>query len=101
MRFWKVIRSRHQQPRVRARRRSFRPVLLCLEDRWLPSTFTWFQNVDGNFNDAAHWHDQNGNNGVPGAGDDAFINGGGFTVTSAVSNTVRSLNASSRLTLTG
>ena len=96
----KVVHPRRQSSSARLRR-SFRPVLHCLEDRWLPSTFTWFQNVDGNFNDAARWHDQNGNNGVPGAGDDAFINGGGFTVTSTVNNTVRSLNASCRLTLTG
>ncbi len=98
--FWKVVRYRRQQSTARGRRRSFRPVLHSLEDRWLPSTFTWFQNVDGSFNDAARWHDQNGNNGVPGAGDDAIIPNGGFTVTSSVSNTVRSLNASSRLTLT-
>ncbi len=98
---WRVIRSRRPHTSARARRRSFRPVLHCLEDRWLPSTFTWFQNVDGNFNDAARWHDQNGNNGVPGPGDDARIPNGGYTVTSAGNNTVRSLVCDSRLSLTG
>jgi hypothetical protein len=46
-------------PGSASRRRTFRPALECLEGRWLPSTFTWFQNVDGSFNDPTKWHDQN------------------------------------------
>jgi hypothetical protein len=81
-------------------RRRLRPTLEAFEDRCLPSTFVWFQNVDGNFNDPANWRDQNGMTGVPGAGDDAVIPGTGFTVTSSEDHTVQSLNANARLTVT-
>src|SRR5262249_3762012 len=63
--------------------------------------FTWSQNVDGDFDDPARWHDQNGHNGVPGPGDWANIPGAGFTVTSSADNTVSSLNSNARITLTG
>jgi hypothetical protein len=79
-----------------APRRFARPALEALEDRWLPSTFTWFQPVDGNFNDPSLWRDQNNNPGVPGPGDDATIPGG-ITVTMSQSNTVNSLNSSASL----
>jgi hypothetical protein len=72
-----------------------------LENRVALSTFTWFQNVDGNFNDPSRWHDQNNNNGVPGAGDKAVINFSGLDITSPMSETVRALNSSSRLTVAG
>jgi hypothetical protein len=72
-----------------------------LEERVALSTFSWFQNVDGSFNDPSRWHDQNGNNGVPGAGDKAVIGFSGLDITSPTSETVRALNSSSRLTITG
>src|SRR6516162_5465817 len=96
---WNLLRlprARKSATRHPAPRRA-RPTLEAFEDRCLPSTFTWFQSVDGNFNDATHWRDQNGMTGVPGASDDAIIPDTGFTVTSSVDNTVQSLNANARL----
>jgi hypothetical protein len=94
----RLLRTRTSRPHPAARKR-FRPTLEAFEDRCLPSTFSWFQNVDGNFNDPARWHDQNGMNGVPGPADDAVIGGTGFTVTSSEDHSVRSLNSNSRLTV--
>ena len=95
---FRLDRTRQSARRHRGQR-SFRPELEAFEDRCLLSTFTWFQNVDGDFDDASKWQDQNGNPGVPGPNDDAIINGTGFTVTSSADNTVRSLNANCRLTV--
>src|SRR5207237_238999 len=68
------------------------PVLLALEDRWLPATFHWANTVGGDFNDASNWRDPSGNPGVPGPNDDASVGFSGITVTSSQSNQVRSLN---------
>jgi hypothetical protein len=89
---WRIIASRRASKSAdrSARRRFTRPALEVLEDRWLPSTFTWFKSVDGNFNDPSMWRDQNDDPGVPGPGDDASI-GGGITVTMSASSTVNSL----------
>jgi hypothetical protein len=83
--------------RVKARLR-----LEALEDRWLPSTFTWANNVDGNFNDPTKWMDQNHQPGVPGAGDTAIINvnASGINVTIPVSESVFSLSDNAHLVLT-
>jgi hypothetical protein len=71
-----------------------------MESRWLLSTFTWFENVNGAFDDPARWRDEAGQPGVPGAADDAVIDFDHITVTSAGA-AVNSLVSRAALTLTG
>jgi hypothetical protein len=101
MKFSKLFSLLRRVTRTSPARQSVRLSLEAFEDRCVPSTFNWFQNVDGDFNDASKWRDQNGNPGVPGPNDDASIGSSSITVTSSVNNTVRSLRSSARLTLTG
>jgi hypothetical protein len=77
-----------------ARRRSLRLAVEALEDRWLPSTFTWVGPSGGDFNTAANWQDQTNNPGVPGVNDNATI-GGGVTVMVTQSQTVNALTSTS------
>src|SRR5262245_33077851 len=85
--FSRTARTRlREQPRVEQ-----------LESRDLPATFTWLNNVTGNFNDPTKW-DQGS---VPGVNDDVVISFGGVTVTSSASATVKSLTSAGTLSVTG
>jgi hypothetical protein len=82
----------------RTRRQNFRPRLEALEDRLVPSTFHWAADVDGSFNDATKWLDQNNRHRVPGPYDDANIGYGDITVTST-GNAIHKLTSSARLSV--
>src|SRR5262245_46133808 len=77
-----------------ARRRSLRLAVEALEDRWLPSNFTWVGPSGGDFNSAANWQDQTSSPGVPGVNDNATI-GAGVTVMVTQSQAVNALTSTS------
>jgi hypothetical protein len=82
--FSKLFRCRTVRPsssRPAARRLGFRPSLEALEGRFMPSTFQWVSEGDGNFNDPSNWLDQSNNPGVPTVGDTAIIDEGDINVT--------------------
>ncbi len=67
--------------------------LETLEDRSVPTAYSWTAAVSGNFNDPSKWTP----NGIPGAGDDATIGQTGITVTSPATTTVQSLTNAATL----
>jgi hypothetical protein len=81
-------------------RRGFRPVLSVLEGRTLLAVFSWLNAVDGAFNNAANWINQDGQHGVPGAGDTADITYGDVTVTVPASTSVDNLQCVGTLDVT-
>lgn len=85
----------------RKARQRFQPGIQALEDRRLLATFTWVSSSSGNFNDAANWQNQQGQSGVPGAGDSAIIAVSGITVTSPTAITIDNLQSTATLALTG
>src|SRR5262245_5727168 len=92
-RTWRLPRS-FRQPGWRHPQR--RPVLNVesLEDRVLPTLFTWTNPAGGDWDNGANW-DQAG--AVPGAGDSVLINLSGITVTHStnVADSISSLTFSS------
>lgn len=96
-RFFSLRRVSKSGP-LSASRGRCRPVLEAFEDRCLPATFSWFQAVDGNFNDPARWRNDQSQPGVPGPNDTAVINiSGNFTVTLTASHTVNRIFAGNRV----
>ena len=79
-------------------RDAFRPAPLWLEDRTLLSTIAWASDISGDWDNPSMWSGDV----VPGAGDDAVIPFGDITVThtSAVNDTVDSINCEAVLDLT-
>jgi hypothetical protein len=75
--------------------------LEVLEDRTLLSTVTWINSAGGDWDTAANWKDDQGNNGVPGAADDVVIPPGSYTVThaSAVTDAATSITNQAAITL--
>lgn len=72
--FRKLLSHRRNRIRKTTRQARFRPDLLALEGRILPSNFTWTgEGQDPEWSDALNWRDDNGQHGVPGANDDATI----------------------------
>ena len=72
-----------------------------MEGRALRAQFNWISPVDGSFSDPTMWTDtQTNTHGVPGAGDDAVLPGGNYTVTVAGSTTVNSLNGGGSIDIT-
>jgi hypothetical protein len=67
--------------------------LEILEDRTLLSTVTWINASSGDWDTAANWRDDMGNNRLPGAADDVVIPSGSYTIThgSAVTDAVASI----------
>jgi hypothetical protein len=100
---WRIFSHSRGTPKPirRPLRSAFRPRLEALEDRWLPNTYSWFQSVDGAFNDSSRWRDQNNNPGVPGPGDIANIATSGETVTIPTGASVLQLNSGVHMVLSG
>jgi hypothetical protein len=89
-----LSRSRAGLPRKQRRERP-RLTVEQLEDRTVPNAVNWIGG-SGSWTDASHWLDATtGMNHVPGAGDDAGINGSGVTVTLNGSQSVHSFSLSS------
>jgi hypothetical protein len=100
---WTMIPSRNNDRRSRRDRNRTRwlGTLECLEGRALLATFNWVNPMDGSFSDPNNWVDAQTNApGVPGAGDDAVLPSGDFTVTVGGSTTVNSLNGGGTLDVT-
>ena len=81
-----VLSSRSKRKRSRLR-------LENLEDRTVPTAYSWAASVSGNFNDPTKWSPV----GIPAAGDDATISQTGITVTSPATTTVHSLTNAATL----
>jgi hypothetical protein len=75
--------------------RGFRPELVALESRTLPSTIAWLRPVGGDWDTPANWAGGR----VPGANDTAVIPFRGITVThaTAAADTAHSLNSEAAL----
>ncbi len=79
--------------------RSFRPILMGLEDRLVPSQVDWIAG-NGDFGTAANWRDNlDGSHHVPGPGDYATIGNSNATVTVGASYSVDHLFTNCRLVL--
>jgi hypothetical protein len=74
---------------------SYRPEVLTLECRTLPSTIAWLRPVGGDWDDPANWAGGR----IPGAGDDAVIPFAGIQVTHAANrgDSARSLQTEAAL----
>jgi hypothetical protein len=81
--------------RVALKAASYRPQLLDLEDRTLPSTISWLRPVGGDWDGPANWAGGR----VPLSSDDAVIPFAGITVTHATNaaDSVRSLHSEAAL----
>jgi hypothetical protein len=77
--------------------------LEILEDRTLLSTVTWINASSGDWDTAANWRDDMGNNRLPGAADDVVLPSGSYTVThgSAVTDAVASITNQAAIVLSG
>jgi hypothetical protein len=77
--------------------------LEILEDRTLLSTVTWISSASGDWDTAANWRDDMGNNRLPGAADDVVLPSGSYTVThgSAVTDAAASITNQATLVLSG
>jgi hypothetical protein len=75
--------------------------LEILEDRTLLSTVTWINASSGDWDTAANWRDDMGNNRLPGPADDAVIPSGGYAVThgSSVTDAVASITNQAAIVL--
>jgi RHS repeat-associated protein len=89
-------RSLFNRTRIRKNLQRGRQLRLqTLEDRTVPTAYTWTSAVSGNFNDPTKWTPV----GVPGSGDDATVSQTGITVTSPASTTVHSLTNAATLSV--
>ncbi len=97
--FARLFQSRCARPVNHRRRASFRPILMGLEDRLVPSQVDWIAG-NGDFGTAANWRDDlDGSHHVPGPGDYAVIGNSNATVTVGASYSVDHLYANCRLVL--
>jgi RHS repeat-associated protein len=87
--------SHFHSARIRKNPKGRQLRLQTLEDRTVPTAYTWTTAVSGNFNDPSKWTPV----GVPGAGDDATISQTSVTVTSPATTTVQSLTNAATLSV--
>ncbi len=106
-RLLKQLDRRSRRTPIRTRSRDVArnaPWLEALEDRIVPSTFTWTNLNGGDWDTSSNWADQNHNPGVPGAGDDAVIpslNNGASVTHNSGTDSVRNLTLDANLSIAG
>ena len=91
-----ILQGTETRRRRRCRRR-YRPSVLWLEERILPSQVLWAADQDGSWDVPGNWS----TGAVPGPGDDVVIGFSGITVThdSNVSDTINSLTSQANLSI--